>query len=67
VIFELQSVLREHRQAFHLVVPPDGQPWRTLDVVGIHRVAYVHGDLQAAIASATPVPSGSAGSAGSPD
>jgi anti-anti-sigma factor len=56
VIFELQNVLREHRQDFHLVVPPDGQPWRTLDVVGVHRVAHVHGDRQAAIAAATASP-----------
>jgi anti-anti-sigma factor len=58
VIFELQGVLREHRQDFHLVVPPEGQPWRTLDVVGVHRVAHVHGDRQAAIAAATVPPAG---------
>jgi anti-anti-sigma factor len=56
VIFELQTLLREHRQDFHLVVPPHGQPWRTLDVVGVHRVANVHGDRQAAIAAASAPP-----------
>jgi anti-sigma B factor antagonist len=35
LVFDLAARLREHGQAFRIVLPADSQPWRTFSIVGV--------------------------------
>lgn len=48
-LFELQVVLREHDQQLVLVVPPTGQPARTIEIVGMPQVISTYEDRAAAL------------------
>jgi anti-sigma B factor antagonist len=35
LVFDVAGRLREHGQAFRIVLPVDSQPWRTFSIVGV--------------------------------
>jgi anti-anti-sigma factor len=51
-LFDVHVVLGEHDQELILVVPREGQPSRTIDIVGMRQVIASHEDREAAVAAA---------------
>lgn len=51
MIFDLSALLREHAQAFRIVLPTDSQPWRTFAIVDMASQVPIFETLAEATAS----------------
>ena len=48
LVFDLAARLREHGQAFAIVLPADSQPWRTFSIVGLESQVPIFETLEEA-------------------
>ena len=67
LVFDLATRLREHDQAFRIVLPVNSQPWRTFLIAGIQTEMPVFETLEEAVARHEIAPRAVDRSPGTPD
>lgn len=67
LVFDLVTRLREHDQAFRIVLPVNSQPWRTFSIAGIQTEIPVFETLEEAVARHEVAPRAVERSPGTPD